>query len=141
MFFSSALANIVGYYMLITIDLPYFLVDSIILLVSFEMSSSTDLLLCSISFIKYSCYCLQPFIFFKRFYLSLLPIVESGLFPQSIHQFGLSTHRSSVISVLLCYGLIPYSSIWCVILSFIICVHLVLVGSLHYLLLHFLLII
>lgn len=42
-FFSSAPANIVMYYILITIDLRCFLVDSIVLSVSFEISSFTDL--------------------------------------------------------------------------------------------------
>ncbi len=42
MFFSSAPANVVVYYILITIDLLYFIVDGAVSSLSYEMSSSTE---------------------------------------------------------------------------------------------------
>ncbi len=57
-------------------------------------------------FIKHLCHCLQTSILFERFRLCLSPVVLSGPFYRSILRFGLSTHRLSVISLLLCCGLV-----------------------------------
>ncbi len=57
-------------------------------------------------FIKHLCYCLQTSILFKRLRLCLSPVVLFGPFYWSILQFGLSTHRLNVSSLLFCCGLV-----------------------------------
>ncbi len=57
-------------------------------------------------FIKHLCHSLQTSILFEQFRLYLSPVVLSGPFYWSILRFGFSTHRFSVILLLLCCGLV-----------------------------------
>ncbi len=137
-FFISALANVVVYHMLITIDIFCFIVDGAVLLVSYKMSSPTE------SLVK-----LSP--------LHQVPL----LLPSTIHP--LQTIPSLPRTCCLVWTLLLFNpSIWaqhsllerhlapsllwsctalfvgCAVSSFIICMYFALVGSSHCLLLHLL---
>ncbi len=127
-FFLSTPANVIVYYMLITIDLLCFIVDSIVSLVSYEMSSSTESL-ARFFLLNQASLPLPPNIHPIQTILSL-PLAFCFVWTfLSVNrlvwaQHSLLERHLALILLWSCTG----SSIGCAVSSFILCMHFASVG-------------